>query len=121
MSENLKLFALANKKAAEDSDFLAYFLKKYSEIERISEQELIAFLNCTLQDYYKLGLCRVPDISTNDFPSRLKKISEFANVSVFELNKIIKRVSTILKFSDNITNDCLNSFLMAARDKLKDR
>jgi hypothetical protein len=115
MSVKIKLLGLAIKKVADDSDFMAYFLLKYSQIEKLSEQEVISFLKCSQEDYYKLGLCKTPDANSTNFIEQLNKVSEYTHTSSIELNNILKRVITIEKFahSDN------TSFLMAARDKKK--
>lgn len=114
MSETEKLLKLAFKKVDEDSDFMAFVLRKYLETEKISERELLSALNCTLEDYYKLALCRVPKTDAQNFLERLNNISQYTHISALELNKIIKRVGSILKFADSSNS---NSLLMAARDK----
>jgi hypothetical protein len=119
MSDKVRLLELANKKVADDSDFIAYFFTKYSEIEKKSQQEIISTLNCSFENYYKVGLCRIPDINETDFLQRLNNISQYSNISSLELNKIIKRVNSVLKFSDNINLQNTSPFLMAARDKKK--
>jgi hypothetical protein len=114
MSETEKLLELAFKKVDEDNDFMAFVLKKYLETEKISEQELLSSLSCSLEDYYKLALCRVPKTDAQNFVERLNNISQYTHISTLELNKIIKRVDAILKFADSSNN---NTLLMAARDK----
>ncbi|MBN8790537.1 MAG: hypothetical protein J0I84_25945, partial [Terrimonas sp.] len=99
MSEKIKILALASQKAANDSGFIAYLMKKYLEIENISEQEVRSTLRCSEENYYKLNLCRIPDIHAKDFVLRLNKISQYTNSSAIELNKIIKRANSILRLS----------------------
>lgn len=115
MSEKIKMLELASQKAANDSGFIAYLMKKYLEIENISEQEIQSTLHCSVENYYKLNLCRVPDINANDFVVRLNKISQYTNSSATELNKIIKRANSILRLSGNDVEQ--HNYLMAARDK----
>lgn len=115
MNEQLRLLDLANKKAASDNEFIGYILKKYGEIENHSEVEICAKLNCSLEDYYRLSLCKTPEVNSNDFVEQLNRIATHSNVSMMELNTLIKRVVSILKFSGAQGN----SFLMAARDKGK--
>lgn len=115
MSEKIKMLELASDKAATDSGFIAYLMKKYLEVENISEQEILSTLHCSVEDYYKLNLCRVPDINANDFVARLNKISEYTNSSAIELNKIIKRANSILRLSGSDVEQ--HNYLMAARDK----
>lgn len=114
MSDKLKLFELGFNKVSSDNSFIGFFLIKYAEIEKLSESDLISELKCSSENYYKLGLCKVPGTNDIDFIDRLNKISQYANVSVLELNKIIKRVDSIIKFNVSIHTDTI---LMAARDK----
>ena len=120
MSEKIKMLELAADKAATNTGFIAYLMKKYLEVENIPEQEILSTLHCSLEDYYKLNLCRVPDINANDFASRLNKISEYTNSSAIELNKIIKRANSILRLSGSDFEQ--HNYLIAARDKqIKDK
>jgi hypothetical protein len=114
MSEKIKILELASRKAANDSAFIAYFLKKYSEFEKISESEILTTLRCSKEDYYKLNLCRVPDINAGDFVMRLNKIAKYTNTCTLDLNKIIKRANSILRLTGSDVEQ--NSYLMAARD-----
>jgi hypothetical protein len=115
MSEKIKMLELAANKASNDSGFIAFMIKKYLEFENISEKEILSLLQCSEEDYYKLNLCRVPDINAIDFVSRLNIICKYSNSSAIELNKIIKRAISIL----NLIGDQVeqNTYLMAARDK----
>ncbi|WDO13957.1 hypothetical protein MH928_04470 [Flavobacterium sp. WW92] len=113
MSDKIKLLELANKEVADDKNFIAFFLVKYSEIENISKEDIINNFKCNLETYYKLSLCRVPDQSAIDYITRLNKISEYVNINSLEINKIIKRVNSVLIF----LNSNHNNYLSAARDK----
>jgi len=104
------------KKAAEDSEFISFILIKYLEMENKSQTELMTELRCSLEDFYKLALCKVPDTQAEDFSARLEKISNYTCIQVFQLNKIIKRVDSVIKLSSAQNN---NTFLMAARDREK--
>ena len=115
MNDKIKLLELANKKVEGDGDFIAYFLSRYAEIEKLSQQDMMSALKCSIENYYKLGLCKAPNANSSDFIDELNKVSNYTNISTLELNKIIKRVSTIEKFSQ-LNN---NPILMAARDKKK--
>lgn len=114
MSDKLKLLELANKKVADDKDFIAYFLVKYCEIEKTTRERVIDNLRCDIEQYYKLSLCRVPNSIENDYIQRLSTICEYTSIPVLELNKIIKRVNSTTAFLNS--ND---TFLIAARDKNK--
>lgn len=116
MNDKIKLLEAAMKKISSEKEFMAFVLSKYLEIEKISEGSLISELKCSLEDYYKLGLCRVPKTTSKDFILRLNSMCEYTHTPVSELNKIIKRVDTIIKLSENANS---SSLLMAARDKKK--
>lgn len=118
MSHKLKLLKTANKNIETDSGFFAHYLGKYSEIENVSETDIISMLNCTTENYYKLGLCKAPPVNSKDFVQRLNNISDYTGISVLTLNKIIKRVHSVLKISE-INKHADTSYLMAARDKNK--
>ncbi len=115
MSDKIKLLQLANVKIADNSEFIAFYLKKYGEFENVSEKEICSNLNCSVEDYYKLALCKAPDVNSNEFASRLNNISQYTGIAVFGLSNIIKRVHSIMKLSENEST----TYLMAARDKNK--
>lgn len=117
MNDKVKILETANKKVATEKEFIAYFVSKYIEIEHITEDTIISTLNCTLENYYKLGLCRTPDINASDYLKRLNNISNYIGISSVELNKIIKRVNSVLQFTETKVDE--SSYLMAARDKNK--
>lgn len=118
MTEKVTLLGMAVNKVSADKSFVAFLMKKYSEYENISQQSLLSQLHCSEESYYKLCLCKVPDLEGADFLHRLNSISEYAQVSAIELNKIIKRANAILKFSED--EEQARNFLMAARDKHED-
>lgn len=118
MSDKLKLLETANKKASMDKDFVAYYLNRYLDIEQLTEQQIINTLNCPIEDYYKLGLCKAPNVESKNFLQRLTDISTYTRISVIELNKIIKRVNSIEKIS-TVDIESKPAYLIAARDKNK--
>lgn len=114
MSDKIKLLESAVKKASTDKAFIAYYLEKYSLLENKRPNEIKDALDCSMEDYYKLGLCKVPEVNKPDFSKRLKEISAYTQTSILVLNNIVKRVSIIEKFTNSAGTD---SYLMAARDK----
>jgi hypothetical protein len=120
MNEKIELLRMGARKIASEKDFMSFVLNRYQEMEQISETELIAVLNCSLENFYRLALCKAPDATANDFVQRLEKISEYSQTPKEELNRIIKRVDTLSKLQ---MAEFQHSVLMAARDKdsTKDR
>lgn len=115
MNNKIRLLGLANKEMATDIEFFAFYLKKYSEIEKVSEQEICSELNCSIEAYRKLALCRAPSAHSNEFIHRLNNVSQFTGIPIISLNKIIKRVDSVIALSGSKNI----SHLMAARDKDK--
>jgi hypothetical protein len=115
MTEKINLLGMAVNKVSADKSFVAFLMKKYSEYENMSQQNLLSQLGCSEESYYKLCLCKAPDVEATDFLSRLNSISEYAQVSAIELNRIIKRANIILKLSEDEAQ--AQNYLMAARDK----
>ena len=113
MNTKLNLLKSAIAHVEQNHEFMAYFLKEYSAIERITESDLLSDFGCSLDDYYKLALCKAPDVNDPDFILRLKRISEYINVSTARLSAVIMRVNLITKLADTSNR----TFLMAARDK----
>ncbi len=117
MNNKIKFLEVANKKAAEDPAFIAYFLTKFMIIENTSESAIIQLLNCSTESFYKLGLCQAPNVNLPDYLNRINIICSYVGISAIELNKIIKRVNAIMQLTGAPTTDI--SYLMAARDKKK--
>lgn len=117
MSSKLRLLETAHEKASEEKRFLAFFLKKYEEIENADTAAVLAMLNCSLESYYKLGLCLTPNTASGNYLTELNKICNYIEVPVLLLNQIIKRVDSVVKFSEDELQN--NGVLMAARDKNK--
>jgi hypothetical protein len=115
MTQKIDLLGMAVEKASLDRRFVAFLIKKYSEYENISQENVVLQLRCSEENYYKLCLCTAPDVEATDFLARLNNICEYAHVSALELNRIIKRANVILSFSKD--EEQTRNFLMAARDK----
>ena len=112
MNTKLNFLKYATTRMENDHEFMAYTLKKYCEFENISEPKLLEVLGCSMEDYCKLALCKVPDMKGADFGERIKAISEYTNIVSGRLTKVIKHVNTVLKFTTSS-----GTILMAARDK----
>lgn len=116
MNDKIKLLELATKKIAANKDFIAYFLDQYQLIEHITEEALMETLQCDIESYYKLGLCKAPSINAKTYLDQLNNISLYIGISSLELNQIIKRVTAVMQLKDTNAD---NHYLMAARDKKK--
>lgn len=115
-SDKIRLLKIAISKVSNDKNYIAYFLEEYIKIEQTSEENIISDLKCSLEDYYKLSLCKISEINSTEFLSDLNAISSYIKIPILELNRIIKRVEAINKLS---SSNFVDGNLMAARDKGK--
>jgi|GEM_PF-1571210 len=114
MNDKLKLLELANDKIASDSGFMAYVLVQYMSIEAKTREDIIQEISLDMEQYYKLGLCKVPLWGSEGYLDNLNKIAVYVGISSMALNGIIKRVNAVSQFKGGNPE---NSYLMAARDK----
>jgi len=112
MNTKLNFLKYATTRIEDNHEFMAYTLKMYCEFEKISETELIKVLDCSVNSYYELALCKAPGIGELDFMDRLAIISEYVTIDKSKLIMVIKHVHTLLKFASQPEN-----ILLAARDK----
>lgn len=98
----LKLFENTYSKLVLDKNFIAYYLEQLIIRENKTKEEICVLLNCNLEGFYKLGLCKAPEINAVDFKQRLLKISEYTNTSALILSNIIGLSSITSK--EEITN-----------------
>lgn len=117
MSTNLNLLKLVMARMEENRESMAFFLKTYEKIEHKSESELVSNWKCSAVDYCKLALCNVPDVNAADYVQRLNTISEYTHIMAEDINTVIKKVNSWLKFSKAPGGN--TSIGMAARDKKK--
>ena len=110
MNDKIKLLELANKQIASNEAFLAYFLAQYSEIEHVTAEATMEMLECNYENYYKLGLCKAPITTHANYITELNKVADYIGISAIVLNKIIRRVDTIMQLRNSNTEN----YLMAA-------
>ena len=84
----LKLFKNTYDKLCNDRAFMAFYLNEVSLKENRTLEEMTALLNCSVEDYYKLALCKAPEIN-EDFDLRIRKIAGYTNTSTIVLSNII--------------------------------
>jgi len=113
MNDKIELLKYAVQKISDNRGYMGFYLKKYCSLENLTDAQLIEKLHCNYEDYFKLGLCIVPELTSKNFLDRINIISEYTHVSSLEIIRITKHVATIEHFND-IPSE---SMLMAARDK----
>lgn len=86
----LKLFEITFHKLSADKAFIAYYLKQFLVAQHKTQEDILQLLNCSLEDYYKLGLCKAPEFDKVYFEERIHKISTYANVYAPALTIILQ-------------------------------
>ncbi|MBA3682073.1 MAG: hypothetical protein H0W73_13080 [Bacteroidetes bacterium] len=93
----LKLFEHTYNKLVLDKAFMAYYLDQLILRENKTKEEVFVLLNCLPEDFYKLALCKAPEINAIDFKQRILKIAEYSNTSALILTNIIQLSSQTVK------------------------
>ena len=91
----LKLFENTYNKLILDKAFMAYYLDQLIIRENKTKEEICALLNCSAENFYKLALCKAPELNEVDFKQRISKIAEYTNTSDIILSNIIALSSQI--------------------------
>lgn len=98
MNTDLNFLKHAITSLENNHEFMAHTLKKYRDFEQISEPAMLDLLGCTINDYYKLAFCKIPDTAKSDYLLRVSTISEYTNIETEKLLRLIKQVSITLSF-----------------------
>lgn len=85
----LKLFENTYNKLVQDTAFIAYYLEQLIVRENKTKEEVCVLLNCSTEDFYKLALCKAPEINAVDFKQRILKIAGYTNTSAIVISNII--------------------------------
>ena len=121
MASQAEHLAFAARKAAAREGYIAYFLEKYREYERLDEEALREQLGCTTTAYYRLALSRAPQQEQPDFRDHVQRIASVANVSPFELARILRHVWALQSLREAEYASGERHMLLAARDREQEK
>lgn len=79
--DKIKLFEITFKKISADRSYIAYYMHRLMVEEGKTQIEMMALLNCSADNYYKLALCQVPEIGSENFVVGIEKIAAYSNIS----------------------------------------
>lgn len=96
MNTDLNFLKHAITRLENNHEFMAHTLKKYRDFEQISELAMLDMLGCTINDYYKLAFCKIPDSGTSDYLMRISTISEYTNIESDRILRLIKQMNLSL-------------------------
>jgi hypothetical protein len=106
--------------AALRDGFMANTLLHYRDTERLTEDELIAFLGCSEADYIRIALCTIPDADAPGFRQKLERIVDSTGVSAGRLAQIIRHVNASAVLQQAVSEAEVgfrSGELLAARDR----
>lgn len=116
MEEHTRHLFLAAQKAAEREEYLASRFRVYKETKGVGDEEIARLLDCEIEAYFRLALCRLPNLEKGSFGDRARHIAKFANASPAALAKIIKHAESIQAFNRPVSPEHRN-LLLAARKR----
>lgn len=116
MEEHTRHLALAVQKAAERENYLASRFSVYKKTKDIGDEEIARLLDCEIEAYFRLALCRLPYLEKGSFGDRVRHIAKFANASPVALAKIIKHAESVQAFNRPVSSEYRN-LLLAARKR----
>lgn len=105
------------KKVSSRKDYFAFFIGQYQQHEQLDDDQIKSFLACSDENFFRLALCRVPDIQADTFAEKIQKIADFTTIPVMKLAQILKRVSGLEVIQQAEEKSYEESFLLAARQK----
>jgi hypothetical protein len=115
-----QLLARAFEKAAERPLFIAGDLLLYGSLNGMAATSVSSYLNCTLNGFYRLGLCKKPDSLSPSFRSQVEKIAFYVGAHPQRLGSLLREADSV-RAMQAVNPSQLSSpvagFLMAARDK----
>lgn len=94
--------AFAARKAAAREEYLAYYLTQYQQQEVSTKEELMDFVGCLGEAYYRLALCQVPDLQATDFSQRIERIASYVGASAPNLAQVIRQVAAIQSLGETL-------------------
>jgi hypothetical protein len=113
----LNLLEITFNKLGSDSAFMAYYMTAY--MKKKDRGELAALLSCSEEEFFRLGLCKIPSPQEADFEERLSRISAYANVSSAGLFILLKEAGLAVEKPELILNlPYITPFFQAIEKKI---
>jgi len=116
MKERTRHLAHAARKAAQREDYLASRFRVYKKTKGVEDVEVARLLDCEIEFYFQLALCRLPNLDKGSFGDRVRHIAKLANASPTALAKIIKHAESVQAFNRPVSTEHKN-LLLAARKR----
>src|SRR2546421_1033728 len=92
-----KLLRQAAIRSRSHEGFVGYAFAVYQDVERMSEPQLAAFLNCSVEVLEKLSLCQRPTGDPTIFKQKVLSIAAVGGVDPHNLGQIFQAVDAALR------------------------
>ena len=102
--------------AAANHFFLASALAAYEVAHGMDEAALAAWLDCSVEDLPRLGLCRRPDSASPAFGAEVRQIALYAGTQPLRLAQLLREVDARAA----LEREGSSTTLLAARDASPD-
>jgi len=87
--------ARAARRAEGDPFFLGHALARYRAANRLDDEGLAAYLECTTADLVSLALCRMPSPSDSRFRADVERIAEHTGVPPLRIVALLRSVAAL--------------------------
>lgn len=105
-----------------DPSFVGWALRQHAVASRLSDQQVLSWLECSPTNGYRLALCLMPDPSENTFSNSVRKIARFVGCNADRLVQLLREVSAFAALrSGHELAAAGEGLLMAARDRKDDK
>ena len=109
---------MAARRVSHDAFFLASALDAYCLSHSLDDNQLAAFLGCSIAILPKLGLCRRPDPFAPTFRENVERVAAYAGVAALPLGQLLREadVISVLQAGRGEMAAGTSGLLIAARD-----
>lgn len=111
--DKLKLLEITYNKVAQDADFIAYYFRQIMESGISDRQQLLSSLQCSEENFYKLGLSKLPPVHQPDYAERINRIATFAGTPPGNLKDILVKALLLQKAKEQAEQQTLEHILFA--------
>lgn len=108
-ADKLKLLEMTFNKVASDPAFLAWHLHRFSQLENRPFEQVQLYLHCAPENFYRLGLSKVPEMASANYASRMLKISDYSGVSIHKLNYVLFQVRQVESILNKVERKTLEA------------
>jgi hypothetical protein len=112
--ENRKAWRQLSERVSQDSFFVGSALRDFANRHKLNEEDLAAWLDCSVVDLQRLTVCRLPDDEQDTFQRDVESLARFTSCNGDRLIELFREVCAVRSLRQGTTE---GHILMAARDR----